>query len=123
MAGIPVTHRNSASGFRVVSATTKGGSLNPELDPSGTQDQTTLIVLMGLNKLKEISELYTMAGRDMTPVAVIQDGTLPGQKLAVGTMENILKEVEEKEIEPPAVIVIGESVKSATPVTENLNSE
>ena len=53
-------------------------------------------------------------GKQETAIALIQDGSLPSQKVALGTIESILKIAKEKEIKAPAVIVIGEVVEQHT---------
>ena len=69
---------------------------------------------MMLGKLKEIVELFSQEGKQETAIALIQDGSLPSQKVALGTIESILKIAKEKEIKAPAVIVIGEVVEQHT---------
>ena len=46
-----------------------------------------------------------------TPVAVIRWGTRPDQKTITGTLRDIVDIVKEKDIKPPAVMVVGEVVK------------
>ena len=45
-----------------------------------------------------------------TPVAVIQDGTTPKQKMITGTISNIAQKVMRSKIEPPSIIIIGKVV-------------
>jgi uroporphyrin-III C-methyltransferase len=66
---------------------------------------------MGLSKLKEITEIFLKENKGTTAVALIQNGTLPSQKIALGTIETIVGISEKENIEAPAVIVIGEVVK------------
>ena len=66
---------------------------------------------MGLNKLPEIAKVFKSAGKSATPVAVIQNGTLPTENVAIGTIDTIVNEVKELGIKSPAIIVIGEVVK------------
>jgi uroporphyrin-III C-methyltransferase len=46
-----------------------------------------------------------------TPVAVIQNGTTPKQKMIVGNLTNIASKVKKEKISPPANIIIGDVVK------------
>ena len=66
---------------------------------------------MGLGKLKEITEVFNKEGKSDTAIALIQDGSLPTQKIALGTIETIEDVANENNIKAPAVIVIGEVVK------------
>ncbi|HWL00215.1 MAG TPA: hypothetical protein VNQ55_09720, partial [Parapedobacter sp.] len=61
-------------------------------------------------KLAEIAHIYQEAGRENLPVAVIQNGSLPDEKIALGTMDSIVKHARSQQIGAPAVIIIGEVV-------------
>lgn len=112
LAGIPVTHRGVSNHFSVVTATLSDGSLNPEIEKLAILNGT-IVILMGLNKLDEIASLYTKAGKQKTPFAVISNGSLPEQQTVVGTAESISKQVNISKVTAPATIVIGEVVKLA----------
>ena len=75
---------------------------------------------MGLGKLKEIVELFSKEGKANTAIALIQDGSLPSQKIALGTINNIVGIADEKNIKAPAVIVIGEVVEQQPNFQERL---
>lgn len=113
-AGIPVTHRDYASSFTVIT-----GHEDPKrpLDdsrinwPGLVRTGGTLVFLMGLGKLAEISARLIEAGQDaQTPAALIEWGTTPQQKVAVGTLANLAEVAREARIKPPAVTVIGQVV-------------
>lgn len=107
--GIPVTHRGLSESFWVLTATNKKGELANDIHLAA-QTNTTAVILMGLNKLREIVQLYTNHHPSDWPVAVIQDGTLPTQKVVTGTLENIISKVQNKEVKSPAIIIVGEVV-------------
>ncbi|HWY12621.1 MAG TPA: uroporphyrinogen-III C-methyltransferase [Bacteroidia bacterium] len=108
--GIPVTHRGISESFWVITGTTKNGRLSKDV-AQAAKSNATIVILMGLSKLKEIAEIYKKAGRKETLVAVIQNGTLANENAALGTIQNIVEEAAEQNIKSPAVIVIGEVVK------------
>ncbi len=110
LSGIPVTHRGISESFWVITATTRSGLLSKDIE-AAAKSNATVIILMGLSKLKEISETFKAAGKYNTPIAVIQNGTLPTENVALGTIDNIVDEVNEQNIKSPAVIVIGDVVK------------
>ncbi|PBQ31014.1 uroporphyrinogen-III C-methyltransferase [Sphingobacteriaceae bacterium] len=110
LAGIPVTHRGSSESFWVLTGTTKNNELSKDILLAAKTD-ATIIILMGLNKLKEIVEIFSKEGKEKTEIAIIQDGSLPTQTIARGNIESILTITETKKIKAPAVIVIGEVVK------------
>ena len=107
MMKIPVTKRNINQSFWVITGTTKTGELSYDI-PMAAQSKATIIILMGVKKLREIVSIYKSFGRMETPIALIQDGTLHTQKVALGTIDNILFKVRAKKIRTPAIIVIGE---------------
>lgn len=113
LAGIPVTHRGVSESFWVITGTTKENQLSQDV-LLAAKTNATVVILMGLGKLKEIVELFSQEGKQETAIALIQDGSLPSQKVALGTIESILKIAKEKEIKAPAVIVIGEVVEQHT---------
>ena len=111
-AGIPLTHRQVASSFTVVS-----GSEDPAKEESFVDWQAlatgrgTLVVLMGWEALPRIVETLLAHGRPPdTPVALIRWGTEPHQQTVTGTLETILQQAREAEFAPPVVAVIGQVV-------------
>lgn len=111
-AGIPVTHRDFASSFHVItgheSNTKEGLVLNYELL---AREEGTLVFLMGLNNLPHITKELIAKGKDPdTPAAVIQEGTTARQIIAKGTLKTIEEKVKEAGIVTPAVILVGEVV-------------
>ncbi|WP_080836991.1 uroporphyrinogen-III C-methyltransferase [Cohnella massiliensis] len=112
-AGIPVTHRDLASSFSIVT----GHESPDKLDRSIYWDKVTnatgtLLFLMGVAKIGYISEQLIKHGRSPdTPVALVRWGTRAEQETLVGTLEDIERKVNEANFEPPAVIVVGEVVR------------
>jgi uroporphyrin-III C-methyltransferase len=106
---IPVTHRGLSESFWVVTGTTMDGKVSGDLYDAA-RTRATVVVLMGLNKLAEITEIYKKEGKNRLPVAVIQSGSTANEKVAVGIIDTIVELVEEKKIKSPALIVIGEVV-------------
>ena len=104
-AGIPLTHRGIANGFTVVTG-------DEEIASVGGDTDHTLVILMGLDRLRETS--FTLAaglrGADC-PVAIIESGFAENQKIVVGTLANIWRVAQEAGIKAPAVIVVGDVVR------------
>jgi uroporphyrinogen III methyltransferase/synthase len=112
-AGIPLTHRLYSSSFAVVPGyedMTKGESA---IDWTKLATGVgTLVVLMAVKNLDVLVEKLVANGRSPhTPVAVIRWGTRPDQRTIVSTLRDVVSEVKDKEIRPPAVIVIGDVVR------------
>lgn len=109
-ANIPVTARGISESFWVVTGTTKEGAISGDV-ALAAKSKATVVILMGLKKLGEIVSLFEAEGKGNTPVAVIQNGTLPNEKRVTGTVATIKSLAEQQEIGPPAIIIIGEVVK------------
>jgi len=116
-AGIPVTHRRYASAFAVVTGHQCEGA--SALDWEALARMPTLVVLMGLSALPEITARLLAHGADPdTPAAVVASGTLPAQRVVVGTIATIAALVTEAELDPPATVVVGEVVRVGRLVRE-----
>ena len=109
-AGVPVTHRGVAQEFHVVSAHVPPGDERSTVDWAALGRSTgTLVLMMGVEQIGAIAEALIGYGRSPdSPVSVIADGTLPSQRTIISTLENAESVLREKQIRPPAVIVIGE---------------
>lgn len=105
-AGIPVTRRGMSDSFWVMAGCNKDGTASEELKTAAKTD-ATVVLLMGVGKLKRIMDVYRLENKADLPVAVIQNGSLPTQKVALGTVSTIEEEVLKVGIGTPAVIVIG----------------
>jgi uroporphyrinogen III methyltransferase/synthase len=112
-AGIPVTHRGVATSFAVVT-----GHEDPTKAQSGIRWEhlargvDTLIFLMGVENLAQIVAQLRAHGRPAeTPVALIRWGTLPRQETLVGTLDDIVAQVQQTGFRSPAVTVVGEVVR------------
>ncbi|RKD30623.1 uroporphyrinogen-III C-methyltransferase [Thermohalobacter berrensis] len=109
--GIPITHRDYASSFHVITGHLKDDS--KELNWKAISNlQGTLVFLMGMSNLKKITKKLIENGKDKcTSVAVINWAANPNQKVVIGNLENIYEKVQKENIKPPALIVVGEVVK------------
>ncbi|SFN65980.1 uroporphyrinogen-III C-methyltransferase [Xenorhabdus japonica] len=109
-AGIPVTHRNHASSFHVVTGHTSQGNEQQNWEILA-QLEGTLIILMGMTRLMEICQQLMLYGKSpATPAAVIMYASQPKQKSVIGTLETLSAKAEEQNLRAPALIVIGEVV-------------
>jgi uroporphyrin-III C-methyltransferase / precorrin-2 dehydrogenase / sirohydrochlorin ferrochelatase len=104
-AGIPVTHRGVARGFTVVT----GHDELPAVPP-GTDH--TVVLLMGVGRLERSARSLSDAGRPAScPVAVIERGFAPDQRVTFGTLGDIAARAAAAEVENPAVVVVGDVVR------------
>jgi len=111
-AGIPVTARDYASGFSVVTGCLKGEEINYDwLDLLKKPNHTT-ILLMGISYIdKIVNQALTIGVNKNLPCAIISDATRPTQQEVVTVLGELAE--RSKDIKSPAVIVFGEVVDFA----------
>lgn len=108
-AGIPVTHRGIATSFFMASAHSGVPDMLKSIEQAPSD--ATLVLLMGVGRLSQITQGLLRSGRSASlPVAVIESGWTPQQRVTVSTLESIADESVRMGIQNPAVIVIGEVV-------------
>jgi uroporphyrin-III C-methyltransferase/precorrin-2 dehydrogenase/sirohydrochlorin ferrochelatase len=108
-AGIPVTHRGVTSSFALVSA---HDGIDP-IDQAAREHATTttLVLLMGVRLLRDSAAALVASGRAATtPVAVVERGWTEQQRTTVGTLADIADLAEARDVQSPAVVVVGEVV-------------
>ena len=112
-AGIPVTHRGITQDFAVVSAHLDPSHPGATVDWAAlAQGPGTLVLLMAVGRLEQISRELVKRGRDAsTPVAVICDGTTPRQRVLTSTLADVAEQASRQGIRPPAVVVVGDVVR------------
>lgn len=109
-AGIPVTHRDDASAVAFVT-----GHEDPEKSESALDWEAlagfpgTLVFYMGVGRLAQIAQSLIEGGREATtPAAVVERGTMPGQRTVAADLAGIAEATEAAEVKAPALIVVGE---------------
>jgi uroporphyrinogen III methyltransferase/synthase len=112
-AGIPLTHRKYSSTFAVIPGYEDTTKENSSIDWSKLATGVgTLVFLMAVTTIGEVARQLVENGRPAdTPVAVIRWGTRAGQVTIVGTISTIAAKVREKDIRPPAVMIVGDVVR------------
>ncbi len=110
-AGIPLTHRDYAQSVRFITGHLKNDGVNlhwPELmDP-----MQTLVFYMGLVGLQAICEQLIAHGRSpLTPVALVEKGTTPQQRVVIATLATINERVIAEKVSAPTLTIIGDVVQ------------
>jgi uroporphyrin-III C-methyltransferase/precorrin-2 dehydrogenase/sirohydrochlorin ferrochelatase len=105
-AGIPVTHRGLARGFTVVT-----GHEELRLLPPGGDH--TVVILMGVAALARNVGILRDGRDGSTPVAIVERGCTPDQRVTVGTLADIVERAATAAVTNPAVIVVGDVVRLA----------
>lgn len=111
-AGIPVTHREHAESFAVVTAHDQSRDGKPLLDWDGlVRGVDTIAFYMGVGNLPYICENLIIHGKKAsTPVILIQWGTFGRQKTLQGTLADITEKVKAAKFSNPAIILVGEVI-------------
>jgi uroporphyrin-III C-methyltransferase/precorrin-2 dehydrogenase/sirohydrochlorin ferrochelatase len=116
-AGIPVTHRGVAPEFTVISGHIPPGHADSLVEWSAVaQLRGTVVLLMAVDNAAAIAAVLVSGGRpDTTPVAVIVEGTMPGEQKVLSTLGTLGADIADQGVRPPAIIVIGQVVAVAHP--------
>ena len=105
LAGIPLTHRGLATTFTVATAHDQIAAL------SGGRDHT-VVLLMGVGTLAHSAITLARGERGADcPVAMVEDGFGPRQRVTVGTLATIAAQAAERGVRSPAVVVVGDVVR------------
>lgn len=112
-AGIPLTHRDHAASFAVITGHEPADRAESRLRWHAlAHGIDTLVFLMGTGRLGEICAQLLAHGRPATtPAAVVRWGSTPDQVLVVATLDTIAETVARAALQPPALLVVGEVVK------------
>ena len=110
-AGIPLTHRDHAQSVRFVTGHLKDGSFDLPWNDLVAPAQT-LVVYMGLVGLPVICQKLIEHGRAAsTPVALIQQGTTPQQRVITSTLAELPERVTREKVAAPTLLIVGEVVQ------------
>ena len=76
----------------------------------------TIVLMMAVENAAAIADVLIFGGRDLdTPVAVVCDGTMPGERTVLSKLDDLAADLAAHEVRPPAIIVVGEVVRVAHP--------
>ena len=109
-AGIPLTHRDYAQSCVFVTGHLKDGSVDLNWKALAHPDQT-VVFYMGLHGAPTLcKELVAHGLPETTPVALVEQGTTPQQRVFTATLATLLDVIADKDIKPPTLIIVGEVV-------------
>jgi uroporphyrin-III C-methyltransferase len=106
---IPMIYGNLSESFWVLTGTNSKGELSPDLR-GAAKSNATVVVLMGIEKIKEIAAIFRAEGKERLPVAVIENGSAKDENIVVGVVDTIAELVEDHRISSPALLVFGDVV-------------
>jgi uroporphyrin-III C-methyltransferase len=108
--GIPMTHQGNSESFWVLTGNSKDDQLSSDI-ALAAKSTATLVILMAMHRLEQIVSTFQRVGKQDAPIAIIQNGSLPDEKIVAGNINTILKIAKDAQISSPAIIVIGETVQ------------
>ena len=109
LAGVPLTERGTAQEFTVVSGHVPPGDPRSSVDWQRlAAGNGTLVLLMAVANLRSIADTLVVGGRSpATGAVVIENASLPAQKILRTTLANLADDAEQAGVAPPAVVVVG----------------
>jgi uroporphyrin-III C-methyltransferase len=109
--GVPLTHRQHAHGVIFLTGHARPGKLDTDwaaLANTAAQARLTLVIYMGVTSSQHIQDELLQGLPAHTPVAVIQNASLPTQRHAVTTLGSMRATIEHEKLQSPSVIVVGD---------------
>ena len=111
-AGIPVTHRRAGSSVTFVTGHEEIDKARPGVDWRGlARSSDGLVIYMGLHNLRRIAEELLAGGLAAdTPAAVIQQGTVEGQRLLISPLVELADRAAAGNFVSPSIVLVGQVV-------------
>ncbi|OKY79124.1 MAG: Uroporphyrinogen-III methylase [Candidatus Methanohalarchaeum thermophilum] len=109
--GVPLTHRKLSSSTVILTGHEDPNKTEKSIDWNKLSHAGTIVILMGVGNLPKIVEKIKQVKDEETPIASFEDIYSPNERVIHGKLKNIKKIAKEKNLQPPAVTVIGEVVK------------
>ena len=111
--GVPLTHRQHAHGVVFVTGHAKPGAQGPDwrvLSATAHSARLTLVIYMGVSGAERIQNELLSGLPASTPVAVIQNATLPSQRYITTRLATLAQAIVQSGLTSPSVIVVGDVV-------------
>ena len=108
---VPLTHREHAHGVVFVTGHAKPGDIGADwalLASTAARAKLTLVIYMGVAGSEQIQNELLQGLAASTPVAIIQNASLPTQRHALTTLGSLRSTIENENLQSPSVIVVGD---------------
>lgn len=106
---IPMVYENFSESFWVLSGQHGASRLSKDLSLAVKSD-ATIVIMMGIESIGKVVEMFKEEDKGNLPVAVIQNGTFHNENVVVGIVDTIAELIHEKSIKSPALLVFGRVV-------------
>ncbi len=126
--GVPLTHREHAHGVVFITGHAKPGDSGTDwraLAATAHSARLTLVIYMGVSGAASIQDELLIGLPAQTPVAIIQNASLPEQRHAVCTLEELHATIQREHLASPSVIVVGDvmqgllAIQQTVPLTDS----
>lgn len=119
--GVPLTHRQHAHGVVFVTGHAKPGDAGTDwaaLAATAAQARLTLVIYMGVTGSQHIQDQLLQGLPADTPVAIIQNASLPCQRHAITTLATMRTTIAREQLQSPSVIVVGDVLSGVAMLAE-----
>ncbi|MBA3059741.1 MAG: uroporphyrinogen-III C-methyltransferase [Gammaproteobacteria bacterium] len=124
--GVPLTHRDHAHGVVFITGHAKPGDSGTDwraLAATAHSARLTLVIYMGISGARHIQDELLCGLPAHTPVAVIQNASLPQQRQAVCTLGELQPTLEREHLSSPSVIVVGDVLQGLLALQQPLSQQ
>jgi uroporphyrin-III C-methyltransferase len=123
---VPLTHREHAHGVVFVTGHAKPGDAGTDwalLAATAARAKLTLVIYMGVTGSQQIQNELLLGLSASTPVAIIQNASLPTQRHAVATLGSLRATIEQEGMQSPSVIVVGDVLQGLLALSTTATSQ
>ena len=123
---VPLTHREHAHGVVFVTGHAKPGDAGTDwalLATTAARAKLTLVIYMGVTGSQQIQNELLLGLSASTPVAIIQNASLPNQRHAVATLGSLRATIEQEGMQSPSVIVVGDVLQGLLALSSTTASQ
>ena len=120
--GAPLTHREHAHGVVFVTGHAKPGDQGTDwrqLAATARDAKLTLVIYMGVRSAETIQNELLTGLPGSTPVAIIENASLPHQRQALTQLDQLTLTLQETGLQSPSILVVGDVVKACAQIFQN----
>lgn len=123
---IPLTHRDSAQGVLFITGHNKPGGEGSDWETIATcafKAHLTLVIYMGVAGADSIMNGLLKGLPGHTPVAIVQNASLPGQRQAGCALSQLVATIKQHQLASPSVMIVGDVASGLAAMTNTLSNE
>jgi uroporphyrin-III C-methyltransferase len=123
---VPLTHREHAHGVVFVTGHAKPGDAGTDwalLATTAARAKLTLVIYMAITGSQQIQNELLLGLSASTPVAIIQNASLPNQRHRVATLGSLRATIEREGMQSPSVIVVGDVLQGLLALSSTAASQ